>query len=710
MHEETRDEISSILKRYRVADTPLFVVGTFNKGVTVLSQQIRALNLVLALVESEFVSCSHNGAAAKKVAVVGGGFVGLMVAAGLIKKKANTEITIFEERDALLPLQQGSDSRWLHPHIYDWPGDGSESAVAMLPVLNWTAARASDVVVQILTEWKRIAAGQTKLSLYCNARHLQVHEVPAGSDRLQIEWVGESRDPSDGTSTGDPQMTAVGSSEGFDVVILAVGFGFERDGASSYWRNETLGQPSLDQPRRTYLVSGQGDGAMIDLLRLRISKFRQDRILDELFLDKNALLMKVKELHDKYTKDTDISGLFDDLENLAKPTAVCHYEFTAVLDELRRRLRRDTEVILHLRVRKFSDLFDPQRRISFQNRLLVYLVYKCGGFFPTSLQEDEIVKQHGISSDRVVRRHGTHRDKQLKRLLSSTLHDEIETLRRGAADAFSQPDRIMWPGGYFGYPGASKNIDLITDDERRNWRKEYLPGPTALLGAAFCASLVGALRKAHSDTERLRVTLHRAIPIGDDELLQQTCEYQGVNNSGEAARTFPKDIATIGLAYQCRQIVRSRAGIDPVRLKEAMEWLRLHKASRSMSEGVSFVLAIPLLQPEAGYTLQSPVAGIIYLDSKAPGFSVDDDELLGLVVMAQHFLDGLERAPRDAFDRVRNLPFTGLSESAPPAEGLPGEVADAIELVGALPPPRTSKAFQFNYDYQDIIPIRSEAS
>jgi hypothetical protein len=115
------------------------------------------------------------------------------------------------------------------------------------------------------------------------------------------------------------------------------------------------------------------------------------------------------------------------------------------------------------------------------------------------------------------------------------------------------------------------------------------------------------------------------------------------------------------------------------------------------------------LEPEAEYTLHGPVAGVIFIDSKAPGFFVDDGELRGLVLVAQHFLDALEKSPRDAFDRLRNLPFTGLGRLAPPPEGLPGEVADAIELVSAVAPPSTSKAFQFNYDYSDIGPIRSEA-
>jgi hypothetical protein len=67
--------------------------------------------------------------------LLGQGFAGLTFAAALLKKQVDVDLTIFEERDTLLPLQQGSDSRWLHPNIYDWPAPGSDASVAMLPVL-----------------------------------------------------------------------------------------------------------------------------------------------------------------------------------------------------------------------------------------------------------------------------------------------------------------------------------------------------------------------------------------------------------------------------------------------------------------------------------------------------------------------------------------------------------------------------------------------
>jgi hypothetical protein len=110
-------------------------------------------------------------------------------------------------------------------------------------------------------------------------------------------------------------------------------YGLERDDAISYWRNEELGQPSLDEPQRAYLVSGQGDGAMIDLLRLRISQYRQDRILEELFHGKNSLSEQIRAIYQTFSQHTLRSGLFQEFEKLgaAENTKA---EFDSVLNEL----------------------------------------------------------------------------------------------------------------------------------------------------------------------------------------------------------------------------------------------------------------------------------------------------------------------------------------------------------------------------------------
>lgn len=710
-----------LLKTFRVDGSCLYIVGTFDTGVTVFSQQIRALNLAWSAIESDLLPAGPAGKPApgerrKRVAVVGAGFAGLSVAAGLLAKGVQADLTLFEQRDTLLPLQQGSDSRWLHPRIYDWPKTGSQSSVAMLPVLNWSAARASDVVVQVLAQWQRVVhtAGKDVVRLYCNARHLQIHETSGGSKRLRIEWVGEEREAADGTTLGGKVSSATGMSDDFDMVILAIGFGLERDGALSYWRNETVGQPSLDEPRRTYLVSGQGDGAMIDLLRVRISQYRQDRILDEIFAGRDRLLDAVQTLHQEFAHDLHKTGLFGSLENLAADEDT-KAEFELACEALRRRLRRDTEVILRLQVKKLSQLFDPgTSRISFQNKLLVFMLYKCGGFVPSTHTEAKLVQQHGIPEGRVIRRHGTHRDEQLKDVLSEKLFKSIET-RRGSArpDPFSQIDRARWPGGYFDVKGPMRAIKLIDDEQKSHWRREYLPGPTEMLAIAFCSAVAGAILSHHPKGRRLRVTLHRAMVFGSEELLQQACDYQGTEDArgsqSAGGRTFPAGNGTIGQAYRCRRIVRSIRGVDPAKLNDSMKPLRLNDASRSMSKEVGFVLAIPLLEPESGgpHTAPSPVLGVIYIDSTAPKFFIDDKELKQLVAMADSFLGALRRAALSPVDRVRNIQLVELAGTVEPPHTLDKKVKGVLELVEAVDPPQVDVPLQLNFDHSDFIPVHA---
>lgn len=175
-----------------------------------------------------------------------------------------------------------------------------------------------------------------------------------------------------------------------------------------------------------------------------------------------------------------------------------------------------------------------------------------------------------------------------------------------------------------------------------------------------------------------------------------------------AARTFPTHNATIGLAYACRQIVRSLRDVVPADLKAAMTPLKLNAASREMSGDVGFVLAIPLLEPEEQlrYTSPAPVVGVMYIDSNAKGFFIDNKELSGLVFMAQEFLNGLERAESTPFDRIRNVPLTGYGTEVPPAGSLPKRVRNVLELVTQIGAPKTSRPFQLNYDYSDFVPVQ----
>jgi hypothetical protein len=95
----------------------LFLIGSLERGVTVYNQQVRAHNLVWALWEIQ----NAEKRKIRRVAIVGGGIAGLTAAAGFLSLfERSVSVTIFETLWDLCPIQLGSDTRWLHPKIYDW--------------------------------------------------------------------------------------------------------------------------------------------------------------------------------------------------------------------------------------------------------------------------------------------------------------------------------------------------------------------------------------------------------------------------------------------------------------------------------------------------------------------------------------------------------------------------------------------------------------
>ena len=136
-----------------------------------------------------------------------------------------------------------------------------------------------------------------------------------------------------------------------------------------------------------------------------------------------------------------------------------------------------------------------------------------------------------------------------------------------------------------------------------------------------------------------------------------------------------------------------------------MNTLRLPKFSRSMSDEVNFVLAIPILEPaEASrFVAPNPVAGVVYIDSTADSFFVDNDQLQSLAEMIKEFLQSLIEF-RDS-GRMRNFVMSRFGEVVPPPKSLPNSLKDVVELVEGINPPSVPEPFQFNFDYCDFVPI-----
>src|ERR1700722_12356295 len=423
---------------FRVKDD-LYLLGGMERGVTLYNQHVRAHNLAWALWELENAGVRNLGS----VAVIGAGASGLTAAAGILGLfEGAKSITLFEQLWDLCPLQQGADSRWLHPRLYNWPEPGSRAPTASLPVLNWSEGRASDVARTIVGEFGRycdkFARNPASLSVILGLRYFQID-----ASTQEIAWIGTQ-------ALRDGPFFRTGASEGrgarFDTIIFAAGFGLERSTAkfpiASYWRNEQIGQPLLDGQQARYVVSGYGDGALVDLCRLTIERFRQDTIIYELFGDVPDLIE---------------NKLYEDIQELG--STVNLYEYFVKIDEtmlgnarqeLARRLRKDTFVALHLsgksgKTKSIREIFGPTS--SKLSRLLAYLLYRCGAYTVGFHDLGALVRRHNAPIQKVLCRHGTDTRAHISAMITNYvgLPERLNEMR----DRQDQVPVPLWSVGAF---------------------------------------------------------------------------------------------------------------------------------------------------------------------------------------------------------------------------------------------------------------------
>lgn len=423
---------------FRIRDG-LYLLGACERGVTLYNQQVRAHNLIWALWELDRAEVRKVGS----VAVIGSGAAGLTATAGLLALfGGSASVTLFERLWDLCPLQQGSDTRWLHPRIYEWPRRGSRAPSASLPILNWSEGRASDVARTLVREFgeycEQFATRPESFAVYLGLRNFQLQ---AGT--RDLEWVG-TRAERVGPffRRGSPE----GNAARFDTVILATGFGLERESPTyqteSYWRNEQIAQPILDGNRRSYVISGYGDGALVDLCRLTIERFRQDTIVYELFGG------NLEEIENRMRTDLERIGpsanLFPYFRSIDQELLVRAHE------QLSARVRKDTAVTLHIggkdgAIRSLSEIFGPTS--SRLNRLLTYLLHRAGAFSTCVSDLDDCVCSHHVPVDAVLCRHGADTKGYLRAIIGD--YESIEARLDEMWGAQGQKSVRLWePGAY----------------------------------------------------------------------------------------------------------------------------------------------------------------------------------------------------------------------------------------------------------------------
>ena len=231
----------------------VLLLGAFAKYATIYAQQVRALNLVAALVRGGRLS------GRSRVAVVGGGIAGMTAAAAAAVAGAGS-VSVFEREPSLMRLQRNCEKRFVHPHIYDWPSPRAMDNNAGLPIMNWEANTAAHVVGQLEQAWDetKLRVGARLNKPVCGITEIELLSGDGPTSTLSIDQTRHQ----------------------FDVLILAVGFGVESPAHGfSYWSDDDLGAPEHERKGQRWLVSGIGDGALTDLMRLCIRDFQHAKVL-----------------------------------------------------------------------------------------------------------------------------------------------------------------------------------------------------------------------------------------------------------------------------------------------------------------------------------------------------------------------------------------------------------------------------------------------
>jgi hypothetical protein len=508
---------SQFLEHMKIPDVPgVFVLGCFERRVTLYSQQVRALNLVHSLFQA---GREREGKlrAGSKVLVIGGGAAGLTAAAGAAVR--GCKVTLLEQMGVLLPLFRDNFTRWLHPHIYEWPRPGSEVPQANLPLLDWKADLAREVARQLLTQWEPLAERYSIIT-HCHVRDIRIRAPDVNSQRL-VTWNAPGHDE-----------------DRFDTVILAVGFGLEKPPANapvrSYWGTDSLGDTARDptRPRLRYLVSGIGDGGLIDLCRLCLRGFRHEEVVRQYLsspaLDslKARLLELEEDFHANRLQETDF---FRRYRELSVPPELDK--------QLRRDLRDDTSVVLN------STSPSPlSPRASILNRFLASRLIQLGKvtYKPGSVEVTRVDAGFSVtftegglreteSFDDIVIRHGPVSPLQplLRHLLEESALNKLDARMRTLAELDQTREPLFEKKDFT--PSASSIGPLVpappAPDVARAVRTTKPSG-----SAAPESSAAPAVAVRSPTTKSLRVLMREVLP--DDASFNAFCldNFRAVHN------------------------------------------------------------------------------------------------------------------------------------------------------------------------------------
>ena len=225
------------------------------------------MNLAWSINENLLKSGDTDGLNKKNVAVVGAGLGGLTCAVAMSLYGAM--VTLLDRQPELMGPMATASHRDIHPTMNFWPVE--EIAVSTnFPFFNWYQDSCDNILRRIRTEFESYQADYNIMGPHMNCEVTKLTAERDGTWALAVQ------------PKGAPEYKSR-----HQIVVLATGFGREKHLAADdpgYW--DFVADPirplqeNNANPFRSYVVSGTGDGGLIEVLRLLFTSFRAGQIED----------------------------------------------------------------------------------------------------------------------------------------------------------------------------------------------------------------------------------------------------------------------------------------------------------------------------------------------------------------------------------------------------------------------------------------------
>lgn len=245
--------VAQILRETCYDNSRVFFLGPFAKRINFVAQQVRALNLVYALRKQSRLE--HE----KSIAVVGAGLSGLTIATALTL--LGYLVHVFEKKGEVLFRQRYTAHRIVHPTIHAWPDHETLDPTISLPFFDWCTNQCDSVMIRIAQEWSTICKELIEDDrFHAGTKVIDYNEIRGGV-----------------ALTTEPGIRTLPE---FGTVIFAIGFEDETIITNipaipkrSYWVDDDLERLRGESPDLRFIVTGTGDGGLIDSLRLIHGQF-----------------------------------------------------------------------------------------------------------------------------------------------------------------------------------------------------------------------------------------------------------------------------------------------------------------------------------------------------------------------------------------------------------------------------------------------------